>query len=105
MKITFDSSALTLGDMVDFKAKAGATVADAFAPRNKIDPFTGEVVKDGRGRPVRDRQVDPLHLVTLVWLLARKDNPAFTFEDAMNVPVAELDVTGEDETDPKGKTN
>jgi hypothetical protein len=88
--------------MVDFQKATGESVAEAFEPRVKRDKTTGEIVKDGRGRPIKIQSIDPLHLVTLVWLTARKTNPGFSFEDAMNWPVSELDLTSVEESDPKG---
>ncbi|MFI6609275.1 hypothetical protein [Streptomyces sp. NPDC050507] len=92
--------------MLEFKRKTGATIQEAFTPRPKRDG-SGKVVKDEKGRPVASDDMDPEHLVALVWLVARKDNPAFTYDDALNIPAVELEVaSAEDEAeDPKEPTN
>ncbi|MFE1095883.1 hypothetical protein [Streptomyces smyrnaeus] len=90
--------------MVLFKEKTRCTVQDAFTPKVQKDPDTGETIKDEKGRPVKSMELDPLHLVTMVWLLQKKKDPNFSFEDAMNVPAVELDVQSP-ESDPKDVTN
>jgi hypothetical protein len=100
MKVVFDPKSLTLGDMFLFKDKTGVSVQDAFTSKVKKDPDTGEVVKDSRGRPVKDTDMDPGHLIALVWLLKRKENSEFTYEDAFNIPAVELEVESP-EDDPK----
>ncbi|MFF4818077.1 hypothetical protein ACFY2K_26230 [Kitasatospora sp. NPDC001309] len=99
MKLAFDPKCLTLGDMVQFKDKTGVTVQEAFKAVPVKDD-DGTPVKDEKGRPVRETRLDPLHLVALVWLIRRKTDPDFSFDDALNVPAAELEVV-QAEADPK----
>ncbi|MFE4355105.1 hypothetical protein [Kitasatospora sp. NPDC056800] len=85
--------------MVLFKDKTGISVQDAFKPVPVLDD-DGQAVKDDKGRPVRRTDLDPLSLVTLVWLIGRKNDPDFTFEAALDVPAVELEVSLP-EADPK----
>ncbi|WP_162625002.1 hypothetical protein [Streptomyces cadmiisoli] len=101
MKVVFDPKSLTLGDMFLFKDKTGVSVQDAFTARVKRDPDTGEILKDAKGRPLKSTDMDPGHLIALVWLLKRKENPEFAYEDAFNIPAVELEVESPEE-DPKG---
>lgn len=100
MKVIFDPNSLTLGDMFLFKDKTGVSVQDAFTSKAKRDPDTGELIKDAKGRPVKDQSIDPGHLIALVWLLKRKEDSAFSYEDAFNIPAVELEVESP-EDDPK----
>ncbi|WP_149030291.1 hypothetical protein [Kitasatospora sp. MBT66] len=85
--------------MVLFKDKTGLSVQDAFKAKPVLDD-SGLPEKDEKGRPIRRVDLDPLSLVALVWLIGRKENPDFSFDDAMNVPAVELDVSLP-EADPK----
>lgn len=72
MKLRFDQSQFTFGDAIDLE-ESGYSLADVqrlFA--------AGEV-------PARLAAV-------LVWLVRRKEEPTFTFEDAKALPIEELEV-------------
>lgn len=85
MKLRVDMSQFTFGDAVELEEQ-GFTLG-------KVQQLlaSGEV-------PVR------LALV-LVWLFRRKEEPAFTLDDAKNMPIAEgldIELVGDD-TDPKAE--
>lgn len=77
MEYRINPDDLTLGEVDDLEGAAGASVAEIFGP-------AGMRAK---------------HLIAVVWVLGRRDNPEFSLDDARAVKVGELVVEG-GEADP-----
>lgn len=88
---------LSLGDLEDFENITGMQLQDALAAKPVIDPETGKQKKDAKGRPLREAQLSITVIKALVFLTKRREDPAFTIEDARNVKVTELNFTEADE--------
>lgn len=91
MKFVVREDNLTMGDLEDFYDRTGMTVQKAFQPVVQRDD-DGRPVLDEDGRPVKDIDPSPRAINTLIWLVAKKDDPNFTYEDARNVKVSELEL-------------
>lgn len=87
---------LSLGDLEDFETITGKQLQDALAAKPVLDE-KGKQVKDEKGRPLREAQLSITVIKALVYLTKRRENPAFTLEDARNVKVTELNFTEADE--------
>lgn len=87
---------LSLGDLEDFENITGKSLQDALAAKPVLDD-NGKQVKDAKGRPLREAQLSITVIKALVYLTKRRENPAFTLEDARNVKVTELNFTEADE--------
>lgn len=78
MKLVLDVDEMTLGELEELEALAGCTIEDI---------MQGE-------RSVRS-------MIAIIFILRRRDNPAFTLEDAKRVKMSELElVDGADVEDP-----
>lgn len=71
--VDFDVNTLTLGDLCDIEDAIGDVAASALL----------------RG------QMTPKAITAVVWIVKRRDNPEYTFEEARSVPVSAL--AGDDE--------
>jgi hypothetical protein len=89
---------LSLGDLEDFETITGKTLQEALEAKPALDE-NGKQRKDAKGRPLREAQLSITVIKALVYLTKRRDNPAFTLDDARNVKVTELNFT---EADPEG---
>jgi hypothetical protein len=87
---------LSLGDLEDFENITGKSLQDALVAKPVLDE-NGKQVKDAKGRPLREAQLSITVIKALVYLTKRRDNPAFTLDDARNVKVTELNFTEADE--------
>lgn len=99
MKLGINVDDFTLGDMDDFEAETGMSLDEALAPRPVNGP-DGKPLRGEKGRPVTTSRPPAKALVGMVWLAMRHDNPAFTYADARNVRLVDLDISG-DAPDPK----
>lgn len=86
---------LTLGEMEEFEELAGRPLAKM---------MQGDVVKDENGNviPGKDgkpmREIDPRvkDIIALVFLAKRRDDPAFTLDDARQIKISELKLGSAD---------
>lgn len=69
MRISLDVESMTLREVEDFEVASGLTIGD-------IGP--------GKKTPARA-------LRAIVWIVQRRQDPAFTFEDAGEVRITDLD--------------
>lgn len=81
--LKIDPNDLSVGDLIDFHEIAGVEFDEAMKPGPDGNP-----------------KVSAKALLALVFLSQRRDNPAFTLDDARKVKVSDLSV-GADE-DPTG---
>lgn len=98
ISLHLDPDLLTLGDLEDFEDTVGRPVDEVLAPRLILDE-DGNKTFDERGRPITGVRIPAKALVCLVWLVNRKDNPAFTLADARKVRVDQLEIPATDESD------
>lgn len=92
---------MTIGDLEDFEEVTGVPLFDALSPQVVTDT-SGNVVRDDKGRPVREMRISAKTMKALVWIVSRRTNPGFSLDDARNVAVTELEWdTAEAATDPK----
>ena len=91
MKVQIDMKQMTLGDMEDFEAYAGAPMSTMSQYRRKNDEGEDEAF----GMPTK-------FMTALVWIGIRQTDPDFKVEDVRALPVGELDleVTGEEDATP-----
>ena len=78
MKVNLDIGSLTLREIEDFETKTNLGI--------------GEL---GPGKAMSARA-----LRAIVWILTRRDDPAFTYEDAGDLKVVDLEFEGEAAPDP-----
>lgn len=86
---------LTLGEMEEFEELSGRPLAKL---------LQGDIVKGDDGRPIlgKDgkpmREIDPRvkDMIALVFLAKRREDPAFTIEDARQIKVSELQLGAAD---------
>lgn len=86
---------LTLGEMEEFEELSGRPLAKM---------LQGDIVKgeDGRpvlgkdGKPTREVDVRTKDLIALVFLAKRREDPAFTLDDARRIKVSELQLGATD---------
>lgn len=100
-RLTFNENELTIGDLEDFEEVTGVSITDALKSE-KVRDDDGNLVRDEEtGRPVEAVKMSAKTLKALVWITSRKDDPAFTLEDARNVRITELDIVraGEESED------
>lgn len=87
--LSLNPEELSIGDLEDFEEITGMQLQDALAAKPVLDE-NGKQVKDEKGRPLREAQLSTKVIKALVYLTKRRDNPAFTLDDARNVKVTEL---------------
>ena len=92
--LAIDQDTLTIGDLEDFEDAVGVSFQRALTPRPVYGP-DGKRVLDEKGRPVSEADVTAKALKALVWIVKRKEVPAFTLDDARQVPVSALQMSGE----------
>lgn len=101
----FDRSTLTAGDLIDFEEVAGCSLDDAITQVPQKDE-NGETVVDAKGNKVFDAKMSAKAMVALAWVVRRRADPAFTYEDARNLTVDDIANTfsafgdGGDNADP-----
>lgn len=105
MRLHIDPDAMTIGDLEDFEEITGKSFDKVLAGTVVKDEETGEVVKDEKGRPVREVSMRAVELKALIWVTQRKVNPEFTLEDARNVKVTDLAIQSDEDGDAEGKEN
>jgi hypothetical protein len=71
-KVRVDMAAITLGDLVEIEELTGKPV--------------GEVLASAKG------------IAAAAYVLHRRDDPAFTYEQALALPMADLDIVNQDES-------
>jgi hypothetical protein len=98
-KLRFNPNDFTLGELEDFEEATGTTLGDALLPK-KVVGANGKQVRDERGRPVEEVNLTAKSLVTLVWLMRRREDESFTLADARKTKISELEIVGVEE-DPK----
>lgn len=89
MELKLNPDDLTLGDLEDFEEYVGKPVDEVVKPVPALDE-DGNRKFDDKGRPEMTMKVPTKAVICLVWLVQRKDNPAFTIGDARNVKVSSL---------------
>lgn len=103
--LKIDENDFTIGDLEDFEAVAGVSFLDALSP-TPLKDADGNPIFDEKGRPQSTVKFSPSALKALVWITKRREDPAFSVEDARNVRVAGLEVTSiGGESDPKETTD
>lgn len=103
MKLHIDPDAMTIGDLEDFEAVTGKPFDKVLAGTIARDEETGEVIKDEKGRPVREVSMRAVDLKALVYVTQRKVNPEFSLEDARNVRITELTLESDEGDEGKGE--
>lgn len=78
MKVNLDIGSLTLREIEDFETKTQMGISDLGA---------------GKAMPAKA-------LRALVWILTRRNDPSYSYEDAGDVKITELDFEGGAEPDP-----
>ncbi len=92
VSLRLDLNDLTIGDLEDFGEATGTALDDAMRPR-KLRDGDGDLILDDDGKPQWVTMPTPTTLRALVWLAQRKTDPDFTYDDARDVLVAELNLT------------
>lgn len=108
VSLRLDLNALTIGDLEDFAEATGTDLEEAMRPR-KLRDGDGDLVltepDDGtEGKPQWVTTHSPTTLRALVWLAQRKTDPTFTYDDARDILVAELDLTQRKTAPPAKRT-
>lgn len=99
LRLDFDD--LTIGDLEDFEEGVGATLDESLKRYPVVDD-EGNKVFDAKGRPETEVRLSAKALRHLVWIVKRKEDPAFTAEDARNLKVASLEVVDAGAADDSG---
>ncbi|EFC86468.1 hypothetical protein [Parafrankia sp. EUN1f] len=99
--LDFDPKAMTIGDLEDFEDIVGEPMQTALSPKPVRDA-AGDIVRDARGRPKTAVQPSTKAIKALVYLAGRRQNPAFSLDDARQIRVDELRIHAEEPADPKG---
>lgn len=88
--LVLDTAKLTMGDIEDIEEYAGKPIGEILA-----SDAIGNVKVSGRS------------LTAIVWVLKRKENPAFTIDDARNTELGSFDLstTPVDPTDAAGSSS
>ena len=92
VSLRLDLNALTIGDLEDFAEATGTDLEEAMRPR-KLRDGDGDLILTDDGKPQWVTTHSPTTLRALVWLAQRKTDPTFTYDDARDILVAELDLT------------
>lgn len=92
MRLTLNKDKLTLGDLEDFEEVSGQSLDRI------LEAVDGAGASAVSGLPIKS-------LLALLWISGRTEDPNLTYQDVRNTPLSdlelvEIDVTGEDETDP-----
>ena len=103
MRLHIDPDSMTIGDLEDFESVTGKSFDKVLAGTIVKDEETGEVIKDDKGRPVREVSMRAVDLKALIWVTQRAANPEFTLEDARNVRVTDLAISSDDAEGDEGK--
>lgn len=93
VSLRLDLNDLTIGDLEDFGEVTGTALDDAMRPRKLRDGDGDLILTDDDGKPQWVTMPTPTTLRALVWLAQRKADPTFTYDDARDVLVAELNLT------------
>lgn len=100
-KLVVDPSNMTIGDLEDFEDVVGMSMDKAFKPVPLLDEngekVMGEPDDKGRVRPVMTVELSTKALKALIWIIKRQSDSSFTLDDARNVRVSELELSGADE--------
>lgn len=96
MRLHIDPDAMTIGDLEDFEEITGKAFDKVLAGTVVKDEETGEVVKDDKGRPVREVSMRAVDLKALIYVTQRVLNPEFTLEDARKVKVTDLAIASDE---------
>lgn len=94
-KITINANKLTLGDLDDFESVVGKSFSKAVREVSIVDD-DGNVVRDQKGRPLKEVDMSAKAMVALVWISQRKKDPAFTLDDARAVSLDDIESEEED---------
>lgn len=98
--LRFDPSDWTIGDCEDLEEiTGGLTIGEVLTPALRHDS-SGQVIKDGRGRPVRAVKMPARTMKAIVWIERRRKDPDYTLDDARSSKVTAL-VLEDSEPDPK----
>jgi hypothetical protein len=104
MKLHINPDAMTIGDLEDFEEITGKPFDKVLAGTVARDDETGDILKDDRGRPIREVSMRAVDLKALIFVTQRAINPEFTIEDARKVRVTDLSIESDDEgVDAEGK--
>ena len=87
--LKLDPEDLSIGDLEDFEDITGQSLTEALKARPVIDS-DGNRMFDEKGRPLSEAQLSAKVIKALVFVTKRRDNPAFTLEDARHVRISEL---------------
>ncbi|MFN0096086.1 MAG: hypothetical protein ACKVVT_15095 [Dehalococcoidia bacterium] len=80
IKITIDTTKLTLGEMEDFEAAAGASI--------------GELARITEGKETVKLTDVPVKMLTaLAWIFARRENPTLTLAAVRDTQLTDLEFT------------
>lgn len=96
--LNIDPDELTIGDLEDFEDVVGKSVDEVIRPVPVLD-VDGNRKFDSKGRPEMTTKVPAKALRALVWIIRRKAEPEFTFEDARNIRVTSLVLTAPSQAD------
>lgn len=101
MKIRFDPSLFTIGDLEDFEEGVGVPLYDALKQTPVLDedgkPVMGEPDENGKQRPQTQVKIAAKALRYLIWIVRRQEDPAFSLTDARNVRVSTLEIVGDED--------
>jgi hypothetical protein len=86
----FDPMDFTLKELADFERKVGRTWSQVMAERQVIGP-DGKPVRDKRGRPVQQVDFSMEEYTGLMWLIRRRDDPGYTWEQAENLTLRDME--------------
>lgn len=93
--LNLDPESMDIGDLEDFEAITGQSLTAALKPKPVYE--NGELQKDEKGRPLKEMDLPVSVIKALVFLTKRKENPAFTLDDARSVKLSELNFKDADE--------
>jgi hypothetical protein len=99
--IEFDPGKLTLGDMEDFEDVTGKDLFVVFEEQIVRDADGRPVPDpdDPKGRPLKQVQASMRDIITLAWIMWRKDEPELTRDDVRNMSVDEWSLVMKEEPD------
>jgi hypothetical protein len=87
--LNLDPEDLSIGDLEDFEEITGQALTEALKAKPVLDA-DGNRQFDAKGRPLSEAQLSARVIKALVYLTKRRDNPAFTLDDARHVRISEL---------------
>lgn len=103
MRLHIDPNAMTIGDLEDFEDITGKSFDKVLAGTIVRDEETNEVMKDAKGRPLREVAMRAIDLKALIYVTQRAIDPTFTLADARNVKVTDLAIEADEDEDAEGK--